>query len=431
MTEHELVKECMAAICKKNGFTRPSEMTYRDFEHISQELEEKTGTLISVSTIKRLLNGDFSRIPQTATLNAISNYLDFKNWQEYKIASHIPETKPVSVPVAQAKNSFIPSITPGKLIYNKWTSSLLAVAVLLMIFSFIKGKTSSVVSYKSASFSFKKTTANDLPNTVVFEYDVTGVEADSFFIQQSWDSTRRVRVDKSKHTLTDIYYEPGYHVAKLIANDSIIKTIDVSIPTDKWIYYAKERNFTSHPQYIKVSGFNNGYLTITKEDAEKSLINLEKENLYVMTYFPSSFNVSSDNYLFKSRVRVVNNRNISCASLMCEVFTQRNFNYFMTFPSGCASVINGQYGEVKLNGQTNNLSAMAINPNEWNDIEVVVINKTVHIKFNGKEVFSCGYHQSSGLITGLGFISNGFLQVDYTELSGGNGKIVYKNDFEK
>lgn len=431
MTEHELVKECMAAICQKNGFARPSEMTYRDFEHISQELEEKTGTLISVSTIKRLLNGNFSRIPQTATLNAITGYLGFKNWQEYKVASSPVEIKSATQNTPVSKNEFIPSITPHKLIYNKWTGYLLGLAVLSMIFSFIRTKALSAVSYKTASFSFKKTTANELPNTVIFEYDVSGVNADSFFIQQSWDSTRRVRIDKNNHTLTDIYYEPGYHVAKLIANDSIIKTIDVSIPTDKWVYYAKERNFSSHPQYIKVAGFNNGYLTITKEEAEKSMVNLEKQNFYVMTYFPSSFTVSSDNYLFKSRVRVVDNRNVTCASLMCEVFTQRNFNYFMTFPVGCANIINGQYGEVKLNGQTNNLSAMAINPNEWNDIEVAVINKTAHIKFNGKEVFSCSYTKSSGLITGLGFISNGFVEVDYTELSDGRGKIVYQNDFNK
>ncbi|MBI2731164.1 MAG: hypothetical protein HYX40_10495 [Sphingobacteriales bacterium] len=94
-------------------------------------------------------------------------------------------------------------------------------------------------------------------------------------------------------------------------------------------------------------------------------------------------------------------------------------------------MINGQYGEVKLNGRTSNLSAIAINPNEWNDIEVAVINKKAHIKFNGKEVFSCSYHKSSGLITGLGIISNGLVQVDYTALSDGNGKMVYKNDFDK
>ncbi|MEI9809516.1 MAG: hypothetical protein WDO16_17520 [Bacteroidota bacterium] len=41
--------------------------------------------------------------------------------------------------------------------------------------------------------------------------------ADSFFIQQSWDKNRRVKIDKHSHTLTDIYYEPGYHIAKLIA----------------------------------------------------------------------------------------------------------------------------------------------------------------------------------------------------------------------
>ncbi len=111
---------------------------------------------------------------------------------------------------------------------------------------------------KKAQFSMNKTTRNDLPNTVVFNYNIDDVNADSFFIQQSWDKDRRVRIDKKNHTLTDIYYEPGYHVAKLIANDSVIRTIDVSIPTDKWFYYARERKPASIPEYVSCAGFKQG-----------------------------------------------------------------------------------------------------------------------------------------------------------------------------
>src|SRR5881394_3091899 len=98
MSEQELVKLCLNAICKKNGFDDLSAMTQRDFELISREVEDSTGILISISTIKRLLHGGFSRMPQTATLNAISSYLGFKNWQDYKssIISSGNTTKPAN-----------------------------------------------------------------------------------------------------------------------------------------------------------------------------------------------------------------------------------------------------------------------------------------------------------------------------------------------
>lgn len=86
VSEQDLVKECLIEIFRLNGYENVSRLTQRDYEHISHEIETKTTTLISVSTLKRLLNGAFSRIPQTATLNAISNYLGYKSWQEYKLS---------------------------------------------------------------------------------------------------------------------------------------------------------------------------------------------------------------------------------------------------------------------------------------------------------------------------------------------------------
>ena len=49
------------------------------------------------------------------------------------------------------------------------------------------------------------------------------------------------RIYKNHYTVTDIYYEPGYHLAKLIANDSAIRVAEVSIPTDRWVFYANEQ----------------------------------------------------------------------------------------------------------------------------------------------------------------------------------------------
>jgi hypothetical protein len=424
MSEQELVKNCLAEICRRNGFASTGQMSQRDFELISQELETKTGTLISVSTIRRLLNGEFSRIPQTATLNAVSNYLGFKTWQEYKLS--------VMEPAVEVAERVVPEVVQRSLIIPfKSIASAAASVSLILFFSFIKSGTVINPHYEKAKFSAQKTTGNDLPNTVVFSYDVSEVNADSFFIQQSWDRNRRVKIDKHGHTLTDIYYEPGYHKAKLIANDSIIKTFDVSIPTDKWVYYIKEKSFSAKPQYVLSSGFKNGVLTISKDELDKSLIGASKDNFYVMLNFPSQFESGTDNFIFSCRARVVNVANTACPFLMTEVFGQRNFTYFISKPKGCAHEMRAQFGEKELDGKTTDLSPLSMNVNEWQDIEFSIINKTVHIKINGAEVYSISYNQSSGLITGIGFISNGLAEVDYAELKTPDGKVLYKNDFEK
>jgi hypothetical protein len=236
MSDQDLVKSCLREICKKNGFDDPASMTQRNFELISTEIEESTGVLLSVSTIKRLLNGDFSRIPQTTTLNAIAAYLGFKNWQEYKISLQ-------KLPTGNEEKKLVHPLKKYKIRINRnWIGLAVIVFGIIVFFGFVKRSSKPASNYDKAQFSASKTTNNDIPNTVIFKYDLDKVNADSFFIQQSWDKRRRVKIDKNQHVFTDIYYEPGYHVAKLIANDSIIKTVDVSIPTDKWVYYAIERS---------------------------------------------------------------------------------------------------------------------------------------------------------------------------------------------
>ena len=87
ITEHELVKLCMQLLCKTYGFADCENMIQRDLQFLCEQIEEKTGVLISLSTVKRLLNGSFSRMPQIATLDAIAMTLGYKSWQDFKLAN--------------------------------------------------------------------------------------------------------------------------------------------------------------------------------------------------------------------------------------------------------------------------------------------------------------------------------------------------------
>lgn len=427
MTDQELVKDCLREICAKNGFLQPDAMVQRDFEFISQEIENATGILLSISTLRRLLNGEFSRIPQIATLNAISAYLGFKNWQDHKNSrnndpltvreTHQPE------PLSTSRNK--------RVLRSKWFWPILAGLLIFLFFVYLAiPSVKKTLHAEKASFGAKKTTANSIPNTVVFSYDIDKVNADSFFIQQSWDKRRRVRIEKGTHTLTDIYYEPGYHVAKLIANDSVIRTIDISIPTDKWFIAVKGADPHKPPQYITDSvAFKNGSFGIDETDLKKNRIIMNEPKIFLYTYFPSLLHVSSDDFTFKARVRVTATFNNQCPYLMHEVFCQRNFMYFKSTGAGCAAETDAQFGNTALKGRTTDLSALCHNLSEWTNIEMNVKNKQVTILLDDKPVYNAAYDRSSGLITGLGFISNGLCEIDNVSLRGLDGKLVYESGF--
>src|SRR5690606_29224337 len=141
------------------------------------------------------------------------------------------EIRAMGIAFQQAGRNF----THGRRMLLPVTILVLATSLVIFLFIGFSGQAEDH-HYERATFAARKTTDHDLPNTVVFSYNVDDVKADSFFIQQSWDTGRRVRIYPGQYTLTDIYYEPGYHLAKLMANDSVIRTVDVSIPTDRWFF---------------------------------------------------------------------------------------------------------------------------------------------------------------------------------------------------
>lgn len=425
MSEQELVKLCLTEVFLKNGYGDLHSLAQRDYENVSQAIEAKTGILISISTLKRLLKGDFARLPQVATLNAISRYLGCHNWQDYRA-----ETKaktPFGDTSSSQRQFMFPRRLPKILLY----SSILSLLVVLFITSRSSLKDTGT-SFEEAQFSVKKVTANDIPNSVVFSYNVDGINADSFFIQQSWDKNRRVRVYKKQHTLTDIYYEPGYHTAKLIANDVVIKTLGVSIPTKDWFFYAKRRFPHGIPSYIHPEqSIQGGELGLQASDLGQNELNIGVENNYVYTYFPPQWPVHSDNCVFKTRVRVQELKKNPCPYLMLEVFCQQNFMYFISMPKGCTSESKLQFSDLILDGKTTDLSALGANVTEWMEVKIEVRNRLVTINYGDKKVYTGRYSKSAGKITGIGFISNGLCEVDQVELKGLDGKIFYQNDFEQ
>jgi hypothetical protein len=434
-SDQELVIQCLTEIFRLNGYDDVSRLTQRDYEHISNTIEAKTSTLISVSTLKRLLHGEFSRIPQSATLNAITQYLGHKNWQDYKLSlrTKIPRAVPPAAPVIEVKVPVQPANAPSNRIKRITVLSLGTLSVIIAVLFIRYAPGNSPGNFDKATFSAEKTTSNDLPNTVVFHYNIDDVKADSFFIQQSWDVNRRVRIYKNKYTLTDIYYEPGYHLAKLIANDSIIKTVEVSIPSNGWFLFAIEPKMRGNPEYIKptLPLVKNGVMSLDERDLAANQVANNTEKKYVYTLFPGELHVKSDNYSFRTRVKMRELRNNFCPTLMVEVWTQRYFNFFQSTTKGCVSEAMAEFGENFISGKNNDLSALGYDLTEWVEVEWKVVNRHVTISFNGKTVLETSYKQDVGYLTGIAFISNGLPEVDYVELKGLDGSVVYENDFSQ
>src|ERR1700722_5123164 len=86
MTDRQLIELGARELAARHGFASWKDMRQRDLEYLCERIGESSGILISLSTIKRILNGQYNRLPQVATLNALSVYLGFADWQAFKAA---------------------------------------------------------------------------------------------------------------------------------------------------------------------------------------------------------------------------------------------------------------------------------------------------------------------------------------------------------
>ena len=426
MTDRQLIELGAQELAARHGFN-PDSMRQRDFEYLCARIEETSGILISLSTIKRILNGQYNRLPQVATLNAIAVNLGYSNWQAFKTAKQVPTpapaTKaPATPPAAAAKSPR--THRPSYPLILTLTAGIIILALLSWnYFSSTPG------AKGDASFGIRRTTLNAVPNTVVFTYDIDHTAGDSFFIQQSWDRHRRVRIEKGSHTLTDIYYEPGYHTAKLIANDKIIKTLGVSIPTNGWFFYSKESLSRGLPSYIHTSTpIRNGILGLEKQDLFDNHIDPDKPQDILYTWFPGTIATSADNFRLTAKLKMTELRNTACPFIMAEIFCQHGLMYFTATLPGCTGAggeINAQFGDHFLDARSTDLSPLAVDVHSWHNIEMLVKQQQVTITIDGKPALTSAYATSAGSITGLGFHSNGLSAVDNIHLTGLDGTVVY------
>lgn len=229
-TEKAILTRCLEQIEQLLNWGPAEQWTNHDFENLSARIAEKTQVRLSVSTLKRIWGRvRYDSSPTPVTLNALAQFLDYTGWRDFQAQNTLPAAEVVADAISsQYPTKPVGERRPGWLVY-----SIAVTLVVLLVLFLVKGKAPERVVAGNIVFKSHKV-SDELPNSVVFTYDIGGMPADSVFIQQSWDPERRQRVSPTQHTHTSIYYTPGYFQAKLIVNDSVLKEDLVFIRTKGW-----------------------------------------------------------------------------------------------------------------------------------------------------------------------------------------------------
>src|ERR1041385_1932242 len=212
-TERELILLCRTKIEQLLNWGDSVLWTNSDFELLSDKIFEKTVVRLSISTLKRIWGKvKYDNSPTAATLNALANFLDYASWRDFE--SEQTRTAPVGHPVESINEINNATAKPRRwMIPRRMVPALTMIAVVaasvVVVLLLVKGRSPHRFDPALAVFKHREVT-DDLPNSVVFDCDVSAYDADSAFIQQNWDPRRREKVPLDLKQHTSIYYEPGY-----------------------------------------------------------------------------------------------------------------------------------------------------------------------------------------------------------------------------
>lgn len=436
-TEDFYLSRCRQQVEEKLGWGSSSNWSHGDFLEASEKISEAAGITLSITTIKRIWGKvAYNGSPASSTLNALAMYLGHENWRSFKQSQEVlqeekeEETKQEAISgKTEAQKATAPPAWSSK---RGWGAAMLTLVVVLAAAVYLfsaKEKDSAPVVKGDILFNSEAVT-NTLPNTVIFNYDLSAFEFDSAFIQQNWDPSRRQKIDRNNRQLTSVYYYPGHFNAKLIVNDQVVKEHGLLIPTDGWLGIVDPEEAVA-PIYIPLKDLRGeGNLYVSPEVLAEYRVNPRKD--FHFTYSNAQrFGVDGDNFILEAVVR----NNIKEGGLTCQesyvlLDGETGIIWVPLSAPGCIGTLGLRFGEVYVDGKVTDLSAFGADLNNWNHIRYQVKNRQVELFVNNQLIYTSAFEKPIGELMGLNFKFHGAGAVDDVRLLHADGRVAFEDTFE-
>ena len=414
----EYLQLCIRLIERKLNWRPAEEWRNYEFTELSEKILDATNVNLSATTLKRVFGKlKYESLPSSATLNALVAFLGYTSWMDFKSKRQL--NRP-TVEKKAARKKFL-------LQHKVWPMTAVAVAIIVILaFTFLSGKSVQPLKNEREIVFTSKPLANGLPNSVVFNVDLKGNAPNKIVIQQSWDSTRTVTLQRGQKEATGIYYVPGYFRAKLILDGRIIKEHDLFIRSDNWMATIDHQPI---PTYIKKNDLLLKDEMAVSENVLKEIKTFTGPTWLTYHLVKPFGGLQSDNFTLESSLK----NTFAEGPAVCKtakIFVLCSKGAFIipfTIP-GCISDINLMANDHYLDGNSNDLSSFSADLSEWANIKVDVKNRLMRIFLNNKLIRQETYKEDAGEVVGIRVSFLGAGAVRNIKLLNGKKEEVY-NDF--
>lgn len=382
------------------GWGDPASWTNEDFDVLSDRIFERTAVRLSVSTLKRIWGKvKYDHSPTTATLSALARYAGFDSWRDFLSVPLKAET--FAPAKAGPAGPPVPAVhAGGRIVLTPLIIGTVALGVLLALFSarFVHAPEAiSLLKFEN------RRTSDELPNSVVFDYDATALHPKQVLIQQSWDPKRREQVDPNGKQHTSIYYYPGYFAAKLIVDGVIRRESEVYITSKGWKVIVDHHPYPVYLSAQETKG-DSGSLAVGAATLRGKTGSPVFSDTWVtfadVRPFPG---VSGDHFSLATTLRNTSTvEECLCRRIRLLLQGKRGVIFIPLSDRGCISGLElyPGFGQAIV-GKDHDLSAFGCDFHQWQRLVCSEQDHVVTIALNGRTVFSAANAVSIGDIVGL------------------------------
>lgn len=455
-TDESLIRQVKKMFEEKTGWGNSEDWTNQDFLQLSELIREQTGVTLSHVTLKRVWGKvKYDSLPNTHTLNTLAQFLGYDTWRDLA-AKHHPATPPELTPGPAAPSaehprpgnpvtpppehqasgptanpppgSGNPTPTPSTrpILFRKKIGMFAVLAIILLVLLLLHGQ-SPPPQPQDYAFSSRKVITSGVPNSVIFDYDASRSPDDSVVIQQSWDTTRRVKVPKNGHQYTSVYYYPDFYHATLQVHNRVVKTHNLLIKSNGWLPLVEQSPVPVY--FTPADAIHEGKMSISLDQIRQKNIPLQPSPPTVLFSNVQDFGeIYSDHFVFETALK----NDYSEGSAICQltriyILCEGTAIWIPLCAKGCVSTIDMFFTYFYTSGKREDLSAFGVDFNNYVKLRIESDSGRAKILLNDRLVYTVPRHIIRSKIIGFDFSFQGTGSIDYVSLS--NGKVNYRDDF--
>lgn len=417
-----ILEKCKREIVVKYRGNQQYNLKHSDFVRLSEEIKSETGVLISVSTLRRFFDNNYSGSPQMGTLDAFAQYLGYKNWIHYskqKSTGSQPGSrkKKIRLRMTQQTTSIIGFI-------------FIVIVVTVIIYIFV-GKLKP--EYSSASFMLAPFDSTQMPVTVVYHYNLKDVDCDSAEIWPLGWGGDRFKLDLNDTVAAYTYTWPQRFQPKLVINDSAVMAYTINLFTDGWRTAISNYQETFYVKYFdQEEVYHGGVMSISKQLLADNHISLNDVDLTAFNNFGNFDRIEGDAFLLESRVRnTLIKRNEKSGSLNLTLFFDNSFiSVNLMLENNPFVKQQFKVFEKTFSNDKSDLSFLQTNLEKWQTISIKTANKHFYLSLGDSLVYKTDFTTTPGKFYGIQYLFKGLGEIDYVRITNENGDAIINDSFE-